>query len=218
MNAVITSAQARQITRGRTPLVPVEYETAVKALADCISLDETKYWDAKADALAAWAKIYRSDEALRKAKMLKLHAFRRMGQIAEEIRPSHRKAKGNGVGRLGTLPGSRSLLKENGLTVAQADAARCLSNLPVRKFEKLVNAPNPISPTTARYMRSDDGREWHALQRAMCSLRSVMRRLTPAQVVAELAAEERETGRAFSVELVEWLDEFESRLKARKAA
>lgn len=56
MNSVITAEQAKKITGGRTPLVPVEYEAAVKSLQACATLDEAKYWSDKSDALAAWAK------------------------------------------------------------------------------------------------------------------------------------------------------------------
>ena len=96
MNSVISEEQARQITGGRKPLVPVEYERACTALAECQTIDEAKYWDNKADALAAWAKIYNNDQAGLEAKRLKLHAYRRMGEIAREIIP---KGTSGGVGR-----------------------------------------------------------------------------------------------------------------------
>lgn len=84
MSTVITEQQARQITGGRKPLVPVEYEAACNALAQCVDLDEAKYWSDKADALAAWAKIYRDDRISAQAKRLKLKAYRRMGELAAE--------------------------------------------------------------------------------------------------------------------------------------
>src|ERR1700722_7297053 len=71
----------------RTVPMPVEYVEACKALAACVTIDEAKRWADKAEALAAWAKIYRSDEASVQAARLKLHAYRRMGKLAEEIRP-----------------------------------------------------------------------------------------------------------------------------------
>lgn len=49
MQSVISAAEAKKITGGRTPLVPVEYETAITALQACVTLDETKYWSDKAD-------------------------------------------------------------------------------------------------------------------------------------------------------------------------
>lgn len=94
MQQVISAEQARKITGGRTPHVPVEYETAINALVACRSIDEAKYWSDKSDALAAWAKIYHSDKAAREAKALKLWAFRRMGQLAAELRPNYKRVKG----------------------------------------------------------------------------------------------------------------------------
>ena len=212
MQAVITSKQARQITGGRAPLVPVEYETAVNALQACLTLDETKYWSDKADALAAWAKIYRSDDAVLKAKRLKLHAYRRMGEIAAELRPLRGRIQGTGNGK-GSLPGPRTLLKEHGLSVAEADAARTLATLTRRKFDQILK--NPIAPTTARYVVRDET-IWHEVARAAMSLRSVLRRHTPAEVMAVLTDIEKPKARELMIDLAEWLDEFESRMP-RKA-
>lgn len=71
--------------RMKTIAMPVVYEDACKALVACTTLDEAKYYSDKSDALAAWAKIYKSDEAAMAAKRLKLHAYRRMSELAEEI-------------------------------------------------------------------------------------------------------------------------------------
>lgn len=213
INPVITSEQARRITRGRTPLIPVEYDAAIKALEQCCSLDESKYWSDKADALAAWAKIYRNDECVRKAKMLKLHAYRRMGELSAELRPPHNPRKGNGVGR-GHGPGPRSLLIDHGLTVAQADAARILGALSERRFDQLLK--NPISPVTARHVLRDIT-AWHQMQHAMMGLRSRCRQVTPHQVSSTMSSVEAENALAMLLEIAEWIDEFETRLKKVKA-
>lgn len=207
-NPVITSQEARQITRGRTPLVPVEYEAAVTALQSCITLDETKYWSDKADALAAWARIYRNDDVGRKAKMLKLHAYRRMGSLAEELNPRRSTA---GTGGRGSVPGSgpRSALLANGLSVAQADAARVLSKIPERRFGQLLK--NPVSPTTARHQLRDNT-IYHQFSASAMSLRSRCRQNTPAQVVAIMTDIEKTNAKELVRELTEWLDEFEHRL------
>lgn len=202
-NPVITSLQARQITRGRTPLVPVEYETAVTALQACISLDETKYWSDKADALAAWARIYRNDDVSRKAKMLKLHAYRRMGSLAEELNPRQSTKQ---TGGRGSVPGSgpRSALLANGLSVAQADAARIISKLSDRRFGQLLK--NPVSPTTARHSLRDVT-IWHQLQASAMSLRSRCRANTPAQVASAMSETEKTNAVELVTELCEWLDD-----------
>lgn len=208
MQPLITAKQARQITGGRIPLVPVQYETAVKALGECLVLDDALTWSDKADALAAWAKIYRSDEVSRKAKMLKLHAYRRMGQLAAEINPRKSTA---GTGGRGSVPGSgpRSLLLSHGLSVAQADAARILSTLPQRRFDTLLK--NPVSPTTARHTLRDTT-VWHEFQATAMTLRSRCRNHTPAQVAGVMSVGESASARELVREIVEWLDEFEARL------
>ncbi len=210
MGSVLSAKQAREVTRGHTPLVPLEYEAAVKALAECTSLDESKYWRDKADALAAWAKIHHSNEILRKAKALKLHAFRRMGELSAEINPRKPAKRGRG-----SIPGSgpRLLLKRHGLSEAEADAARMLARLPEGRFQRLLK--RPIAPTTLRYLRQEDSAGWHEIARAAMSLRSVLRRHTPAKALQILSAEQRTHAQEMMVELAEWLDEFNQRLEQK---
>lgn len=207
MNAVITSEVARQITRGRTPLVPVEYEEAIKALDACATLDEAKYWSNKSDALAAWARIHHSSELIRKAKALKLHAFRRMGELAAELNPRKSTA---GTGGRGSVPGSgpRSLLLRHGLSVGEADAARMLAKLTEKRFDRLLE--HPMAPTTFRYLGRDDG-PWRQIARTMMSLRSCMRRHTAAQTIDDL--NDHATAKGLVTDIMEWLDDFDSRLK-----
>lgn len=212
MQQVVTAEQAKKITRGRTPLVPVAYENAVKALAECISLDEAKYWDNKADALAAWAKIYRDGKALRQAKQLKLHAFRRMGQIAGELKPIT-----NGKG--GRQPGSMALLRDSGLNHNQAIASRRLANITERRFNKILDRPYVQSPSTIvqdLWVRDD---AYADFVRVAQSFRSVLRRVTPASVATVVKGNDRylATSRELVVEITDWLDAFDQRLPKVKA-
>lgn len=215
MQRALTIKQARQITGGRVPHVPVEYETAVTALQACIDLDEGKYWADKADMLAAWAKMYRNDDAGRKARMLKLHAYRRMGQLAAELNPRRAKT-GEGVGK-GSVPGSgpRSLMLAHGLTVAEVGAARALARIPQRQFDQILR--NPVSPTTIR-SRLYQTTEWHYMQASLMSVRSRCRVDTPAQVVDTMSEVECANAREMVREIVEWFDEFDQRCakKVRK--
>src|SRR5690606_26149716 len=96
------------------PMTPVEYVDACKALQACHEIDEAKYWSDKSDALAAWAKIYRDDETGKLARKLKAHAYRRMGEIAEQVQPT------KGVTHKGSPPGANSLLIEKGLSRGKA--------------------------------------------------------------------------------------------------
>lgn len=217
MQTVITTQQARLITKGRTPLVPVEYETAVKALVACTQIDEAKYWDAKADALAAWAKIYRSNETIMKAKQLKLHAYRRMGQLAAELRPDTGPKRGNsGAGR---LPGAPQLLQDHGMKRSEASACRRLALLPERKFNQILK--NPAAPTTIAHKLWASDPEWKDFTHRAMTFRTFCRSHKPSDI-AELCRRKDGyylTAHELATEISEWVEELLDRLpKGKKAA
>ncbi len=207
MQKLITEKQARQITGGRKPLVPVEYEVAINALSQCLEIEDAKYWSDKADALAAWAKIYRSGEAERKAKQLKLHAYRKMGQLAAELRPAR-----NIGGR--TQPGPRVLLMENGLTQSQAAAARKLAKLDPQTFDREISRPIIKSPDFIRKINcskevSHAWREMFIYWQSLASFRSFCRGHSASELASGLTGDEPEKARSYVIEIQEWLDEFE---------
>jgi hypothetical protein len=209
MNSVITVSEARKITGGRMPHVPVEYEAAVKALQACLTLDEAKYWNDKADALAAWAKIYQSKEAEQKARQLKLHAFRRMGILAGELRP------GKGArtdGRSGMAPGPHSLLKEKGLTGCDASAARKLATLTPNEFKSFVNQRNPPSPSLVQRHVADKSQSYKDLfliNSSISSFRSYCKNTDAKKLAEGFRPEELEKVRECLAEIFDWLDNFE---------
>lgn len=158
MQAVITSKQAKQITGGRTPLVPIEYERALESIKACTTFEEAKYWDTEVDKLAAWANIYHQDKVSIEARRLKLHAFRRMGEIAEKLQPiRYRPGAGNSIPP-SKLPGPVALLRDNGLSKQTAHYARKISQIDPRKFDQMVRSKNP--PTVAAAGRPDKPRVW----------------------------------------------------------
>lgn len=136
VNPVLSNEVARRITGGRTPLVPAEYEQAIHALTACVNIDEAKYWASKADVYAAWARIFHSDEVLRKAKVLKLHAQRRMGELAKQLRPTK---PGPGGG------GAVQLLREHGFKTHDANAISAVARASKETFERAINARRPPS-------------------------------------------------------------------------
>lgn len=207
LQTVITSNQTRQITGGRKPLVPVEYESALRSLSACLSLDDAKIWDAKADALAAWAKIYRDDEVTRKAKMLKLHAYRRMGQLANEIRP-------HVVSEKGRSPGPKSLLIESGMTSTAAEAATALSRMTNHKFAKALKEPK--APITIVRLTNAASPVYTKFCHAAQNVRSITRQHTAAEmsrIIKALSDGEKDTARRLCADISEWLDDLHARLK-----
>lgn len=204
---VITMAQARQITGGRTPNMPVQYEDAIRSLQACIDLDDAKVWSDKADMLAAWAKLYRSDEAARKAKQLKLHAFRRMREIAEVLRPR------KGGGAVGGGKGPTSLLIEHGLSRPAASAAGVLARMPKRTFDSYLNRPKPPSPFVFNREGSNNSESFKIINNHGIREFRAWTRAQDATLLAKgLKADEAERINEMVSEVIEWLDEFEQAL------
>lgn len=210
MNQVITVEQAKQITGGRTPLVPVEYESAIKALQACITLDESKYWSDKADALAAWAKIYRNDKVGVEAKRLKLHAYRRMGILAQELRPLKNIRK---AGRICSTVGPGTAISEHGFSRNEAAAALKLASLRDSEFDRLISQPRPPAPTTVKRFSSGRTDAWQTFHtQGPAYFRIFIRKHDPAELARGLSPDEVPKAREVVNELSEWLDAFEQAL------
>lgn len=202
---VLSKGQALQVTGGREPMVPAEYEAALKAVQSCIDIDEGKYWSDKADALAAWAKIHRSNDLLRKAKVLKLHAYRRMSQIAEELRPF----KGGKPETGGRAGGPNSYLREQGFTKTEAVHVRAVGRAPEPTFQTAIRAENPPSPAWFKqpYTEVDSAR---AKLLTFYGFRDLCRTTKPKDLAEALSS--KDIARKAITEITEWLDRLEQLL------
>jgi hypothetical protein len=118
-------------------IVPVVFAEAIRAIAACRSIDEGKYWSDKADALAAWAKVYKQNETAIEARRLKAHAFRRMSRLADELAEAVRDPR-----RPGRVSPKVQLTKA-GLSNSQITKIRQVGAVPEKKFNELVAGPNP---------------------------------------------------------------------------
>ena len=195
-------------------VMPLQYETAIKALDACTTVDETKHWDDMAAALAAWAKIFKSHEAELKAKRLKLYTYRRMGQLAIAIRPFPLMNGGGHPGARGRLPGPVSLLREHGLTPAQAGAARFIGQLPQEEFERLLE--KPFAPTTIVQRSLCKDPLWLSFCRTGMALRVFLRRHPAREIYARaqmLGERQERTSRVLIMDLVRMLRDFDTRIK-----
>jgi hypothetical protein len=219
MRTAITQVSARPIIE-RKARVPAEYNEAVKALAACVTLDEAKYWDDKAEALKAWAKIYGDDEAGLSARRLKLHAYRRMGELAMQMRPWKPGARkgckmGEGAGK-----GVPSLLVEHGLPMHKANAASAAARMPRRKFQALVNQPKPPAPNAllAKFSDRNVTTAWREISgviggNSLLGFRGWCRSRDARQLARALTQTETAKARECAREAAEWLDEFERNLR-----
>jgi hypothetical protein len=212
MNPVLSVEQARKITGGRKPLVPVEYEAALRALAACMCIDDAKYFNDKADALAAWAKIYRDDEAGHEAKRLKLHAYRRMGELARTLRPQTIRRRPDGTSA-GTTRGHQSLLREHGLTTGMVSQVSRISAMPRAKFEAAVSSSSPPSPTALINTMRAGTESWRVVANpdngcSPMTFRTFCRRHVARTLARSLAPDEVQKARELAQECADWLDEF----------
>lgn len=218
---VLTLTQARQITGGRKPLIPIEYEEACKSLAACRTIDDAKYFSDKADALATWAKIYNVDEAGIESRKLKLHAFKRIGDLARELRPSLGCGNRAGNSKRGTPPGPRALLmREHGMAPHNANAAISVSQLSKKKFDDAVNSPRPPSPNFfIKKFARQTSESWNALigeqggGLGLSGFRAFCAKHNPKDIARGLTPEESKKASEMVLQAIEWLDTFDQYLK-----
>jgi hypothetical protein len=208
--AVAGSTPARA---AKKPLIPLCYESACKSLTECLSIDEAQMWDAKADALAAWAKIYHDNEAARKAKALKLHAYRRMGLLSKELTKC--KPKYNAAG---PVPGARALLIDKGLKVHDADACIRLARARNDVFEKAINSPKPPAPSGFLHKVRDADLSDMALlvKRAFVEAAPFCKKHTAAAVFNQLNIKDQIKLGEYLMPVYEWLDAYMERASKRR--
>lgn len=185
--------------------LPVQYETAVRLLAQCETIDDARQWSIKSDALAAWASIYKNDEAGVQARKLKLHAFRRMGILAGELRPQRALGMGKGKVGLGTSSGPYSLLIESGLSKTQAGQIRCLALLPKAEFDSLID--QEIPPTPNKFQQGPPS-EYSSMRKAMRELRSKIDRSDLRAIGNSLTPSQANNLRKLVTEIIESLTDF----------
>lgn len=203
--------------------IPVVYLDAVRALAACRSIDEGKYWANKADALAAWAKIFQNKTAAVEAKRLKLFAYRRMGLLAGELQETINSALQS---RSGRKPGARRQLAKSGLTHNEANAAVTVARMTEAEFAAEIERNSPRAASTFKRLGMFLGRtgvpvkhsDSYFLIRAKLSvLLAFMRSVEPTAFGASFGSEDVAAIRPAIVELQEWLDAFEQHLPKANA-
>jgi hypothetical protein len=142
-----------------------------------------------------------SDETLIRAKQLKLHAFRRMGQLANELQP----AKARKLNGRGAVPGPVRLLVEKGLRKSEAGAARRLAKLTEESFEKLLAQPK--GPTTIAMHSYSMSPVWRGFTLTAGSLRSYAKRTPAAQlaITAKSNPKHEKLARSLVTDLTAWL-------------
>jgi hypothetical protein len=121
--------------------LPVAYEQARQALAQCYRIDECKEWADKAEALASYARQRDDEELLNHAKKIQGRAIRRCGELLREI-PQQRGSNQNI--REGALPNvvtRESAASDAGLSEYQRKTALRVAAIPEAEFESQIEQP-----------------------------------------------------------------------------
>jgi hypothetical protein len=190
-------------------VAPIEYEQACRAIVACTLLEDARHWANKADALAAWAKMYGDDRVSLEARRLKLHAYRRMASLAEELLPEWAAEHQIGAER---RISSLVVLKDQGLTQGIAQTVRKVGLLTDQKFDKAVNAKKPPTPGELVNIENAPVPGWARVNRAMSVLNTICANNPPVSLAKKLPPASRARAKLNIIRLSEWLRRFEEAL------
>jgi hypothetical protein len=193
------------------PLIPVDgrmprqYGEAVRAIAACTTLNESLHWSQRAEALSAWARMYGEDLVGAEARRLKLHAYRRMAQLAQQLTPNWKpRARGT--------VSPRTLLVNHGLTPGQANTIRGIGALPQKRFDAAIKAEKPPTPGTLVHIDCADSPAWARTKRAASVFRTVANHQNPRELATKIPEGQRMHAKVMAAELIGWLQRFERAL------
>lgn len=130
----------------RDAKLPVVYESAKLALAECYRIDECAEWANKAEALASYARQADDDELLKTATRVKARAIRRCGELLQQIEKAH--GANQNISAVSDTKVTRTAIAQDaGLSRRQQITAVRVANVPEPQFENLVESPKPPTLT-----------------------------------------------------------------------
>jgi hypothetical protein len=126
--------------------LPANYEAAVAALQACARIDEVAEWANRMEALASYARQSRDPWLRTYAMRIKLRAWRRAGELLQEIAPGHG-ARGRRDASLPPPVTRTSAAADAGLTERERRTALRLASVNPDMFRAAVESDNPPSLT-----------------------------------------------------------------------
>lgn len=148
--------------------LPVTYERAKTALAECSQIDECKEWADKASALASYARQSKDDSLRKMAERIKARAIRRAGELLKQIEKSNKHQ--NAGDRKLTRSGAAT---EAGMSPHQQRTAQEVASVPESEFTEMVESDSPPTVTklaeigTKRQLVDLEGRDPKEFNRAL---------------------------------------------------
>lgn len=127
--------------------LPIVYERATQALAECSRIDECKEWANKAEALASYARQSKDDTLRKMADRIQARAIRRCGELLKQIETG----QGTRTDKLYDATDMKLTRTEAatqaGLSERQKVTALRVASVPAQEFERAVESERPPTVT-----------------------------------------------------------------------
>ena len=132
-------------TRGvKDAPLPVKYEHARAALAECQSVDECSTWAKKAAALASYARQADDDSLEKMAQRIRARAIRRCGELLKDIPAKSGDRRGGGTPAVSERA---QAARAAGMSTDQTKDALRVARVPPKVFEAAVESDSPPTIT-----------------------------------------------------------------------
>jgi hypothetical protein len=202
--------------------LPVTYEAARAAIAECERIDECKGWSDRAAALASYARQARDDSLRVMAVRIQARAQRRCGELLKQIPRADESTR---YGQEGTLPPvtRTQAAADAGLSEHQRKTALRLASIPEPEFSRQVEDPSP--PTVTRLAEqgtaAQSASRGRVIARALGAFKAseALRQFAqfcgrnePSALAQSVALEDLEAMREIVLTIDRWLDQFVTHL------
>lgn len=210
--------------------LPVTYEAAQKALAECSRVDECKDWSDKAAALASYARQAKDNSLHNLALRIQARAQRRMGELLKLVPDQRGGDRGGPTGGRPPIGQTRTQAARNaGLSDHQRKTALRVASVPEPAFTAAVESPQPPTVTALAAMGTSsrpaapepDVRpvDPATASRALGLLRELAAFCATHDAAAiALACHDPDAAHGYVEEIDRWLDRFVTRLPSDEAA
>lgn len=190
------------------------YEAAKHALAEYRTVDEVKDFRDKAAALQHYAEQAGNHEMERDARVARMRAERRFGELYKDGEKAKRGPDKEGAQRSQRVtPDEPKTLDELGVTKRQSTKWQKWADVPEDKFEEVLQCDKPESaiyeylkqplPTTKQKQMHENALWWYGTLRRAGEKRYSMSFL---ETVADMNAEMQQDMNGFIDELLRWID------------
>lgn len=159
-----------QLTEIREDQLPATYQSAKRALAECVRIDEVKDWSDKAIALACYAKQANDDQLLAMSNRIKARAVIRMGELFNEIEPKDKGGdRKSPEGRVSSDSRAQAA-SAAGISQDQRKQAQRIASLPRDEVDSLIESQKPPTISALDQMARQMSKNHPAEMRATSEL------------------------------------------------